>query len=244
MNRGKTAYSSNLSELVEQARSGDPDFAHVPRAHCVEVARNYVKELWHAIGERHKAGESGSNVLRYLTDGADTVVRAAVEFGLYHSGAREKLLSQVAICALGGYGRGELCPHSDLDVCLLYERRLSRPIEALNSFLVPFLWDLGFHAGYTLHSLPEALALSRRDPEVYTTYAQARLLIGAPTVFARLRLLLRGVRQKELMGILQHVRVREHPQDFCPRCIGISTIWSRTLKRTWAGCAIITPRSG
>ncbi len=202
-----------FSELVERAQNEDPGFAHVPRERCVEAARTFIKDQWHAVRERHKAGESGSNVLRQLTESADTVLRGVVEFGVYHTRAGRKLASQVAVCALGGYGRGELCPYSDLDVCLLYNRRLNRPIESLNSYLVPFLWDMGFHAGYTLHGLSEAIALARRDPEVYTTYAQARLIYGDNNTFARLRMLLRGVKQKELAAILQHIRVREHPQE-------------------------------
>lgn len=206
-------HKDDFLALVERARNEDPVFAQVPREHCVDAARTFIKDQWQAVRERHKAGESGSNVLRQLTEAADTVLRGVVDFGIYHTRAGRKLVSQIAVCALGGYGRGELCPYSDLDVCLLYDRRLNRQIESLNSYLVPFLWDMGFHAGYTLHSLTEAIKLARRDPEVYTTYAQARLIHGDTKIFARLRMLLHGVKHKELAAILQHIRVREHPQD-------------------------------
>ncbi|HPO15180.1 MAG TPA: [protein-PII] uridylyltransferase [Candidatus Hydrogenedentes bacterium] len=203
--------SEEFLELVAQAQSGVPAFAQVTREACVEAARTYVREQWQIIRESHQKGESGSNVLRRLTEAADTVLRGVAEFGLYHSGVREKLMSQVAICALGGYGRAELSPRSDLDVCLLYDRRLNRSIEAINQFLVPFLWDMGFQAGYTVHRVSEAIKLSRQDPEVYTSYAQARLILGDSRTFARLKLLLNDLKGHERQNILAHVRLREQP---------------------------------
>ncbi len=199
--------------LMHQAQAGEPGFARVSRETCVEAARAYVHEQWQDIRESHAAGESGSNVLRRLTQAADTVLRGVLEFGLYHSGRREQLLSQTAICALGGYGRRELSPRSDLDVCLLYDRRMNRHIESLNQYLVPFLWDMGFQAGYAIHRVSEAVSLSRQDPEVYTAYAQARLIHGDPRTFARLKLLLSELKDRDRQRILAHVRRREQPEE-------------------------------
>lgn len=205
--------NSRFSELAARARAGDPAFGAVSREECLAAARALVEQHWQAVRQRHAAGESGSNVLRRLTDAADTVVRGVMEFGMYHTGGRDKLVNSVAMCALGGYGRCEMSPRSDLDVCLLYDRRLSREIKALNGYLLPFLWDMGFKTGYALQSVAEAIKLARNDPEVYTTYAQARLLLGADKLFARLRMQLRGLKARDLEPILRHIRRREVPEE-------------------------------
>ncbi len=208
--------SETFAELVRLARGGRPDFRAIPRTQCVHAAREYIEAQWEAVRARHATGESGGNVLRLLTQVADEVVQGAVEFGVYHAGNREKLLARVSICALGGYGRSELCPKSDLDVCLLHNRRLTPDIKALNEYLMPFLWDIGFQTGYTIHSVAEALRLARQEPEVYTTYAQGRLIIGDRGPFARLQQSLGGIRRHERAALLEYVRRREDPEQLLP----------------------------
>ena len=209
--------NNRFPELAARARAGDPAFGAVSREECVEAARRYLAQQWQAVRQKHAAGESGSNVLRRLTEIADTVVRGVVEFGMHHTGEREKLLSSVAVCALGGYGRCEMSPRSDLDVCLLYERRLSHEIKALHGYLLPFLWDMGFKTGYTVQRVSEAVKLARNNPEAYTTYAQARLLLGSNKLFARLRMQLRGLKARDLDPILRHIRKREIPEELPPQ---------------------------
>jgi [protein-PII] uridylyltransferase len=204
--------NDSFSELVMQARGNAEEFANVPRQHCIAVTRAFAEKAWTDIRARHRAGESGSNVLRRLTETADTVMRGITTFGLYHTEGRWKLMNRVAICALGGYGRSELSPKSDLDVCLLYSGRLTRDIRKLNEYLVPFMWDLGFKAGYTIHSVREAAKLARTDPEVYTAYTQARLISGDNDVFARLKLMLLELQPRDLPEIMRHIRKREDPE--------------------------------
>jgi [protein-PII] uridylyltransferase len=207
---------SSFLELTEMARSGDPGFAQIPKQECVEAAREFYASEWARVKERHAAGESGSHVLHLLTEAADAIVSGVTDFGLYAARNRSTILSRISICALGGYGRCELSPRSDLDVCLLYDGKLDRGVQDLNAHLMPFLWDMGFQAGYTLHSVAEAMELAEKDPEVYTTYAQARLILGDATTFARLRLLLADLRSRDTSAIMQHIRVRERPDELPP----------------------------
>lgn len=190
--------STHFQALVESARDNIAAFQAIDRQALVEAARAHFEAHCAAVRARHDAGESGRNVLRALTQGADEVVRGIVEFGLAPLEKRRQVMARVAICALGGYGREELSPCSDLDICLLYDGPFDAEIEALNAFLVPFLWDIGFKAGYAIHSVIEAYDLARTDPEVYTTYAQARLLQGSSATFSRLKLMLAGLRGQPL----------------------------------------------
>lgn len=202
-----------FEELARMARLGDPAFKEVAREDCVAAVRSYARTWWDDIRRRHEEGESGRNVLSMLTDTADTIVRGVADFGLYSVRNRHALLSRVALCALGGYGRRELCPRSDLDVCLLYDQRLDDDVETLSRFLVPFLWDIGYTAGYALHSVREAADLTAEDPQVLTTYAQARLILGDSTTFARLRLMLAEQGARNNAKTIAYIRRRESAES-------------------------------
>lgn len=205
-----------FEQLVAMAQHGDVALAGVSRDDCLDAARRYVRTRWAEIQERHRQGESGGNVVRLLADAADAVVRGAMVFALHFTKADRSLLSRVAICGLGGYGRGQLCPHSDLDVGIIYESRLTQDIRDLSRFLPTFLWDAGFHVGSTVHSVSEALGLAKQDPEVFTTYSQARLITGDNTVFARLRLRTTEIQARHLVQTLTHIRRREDPANLAP----------------------------
>lgn len=173
------------------AREKDPAFRDVTREDCVAAARQYALERRTAIRARHNAGESGLNVVRALTETADELLRGVFDFGLYTVANRSALLSRASLTALGGYGRAELSPYSDLDVCLLYDGHLDNNIKDLNAYLVPFLWDTGFVLNYTIRSVNEAIELATTDLKVYTCILESRLITGDSTTFARLKLNLR-----------------------------------------------------
>ena len=207
------ATDMNMEALVDLAHGDPVSFRKVPYGECVAVVRAHIEAERHKIRQRHASGESGSNVLRNLTSLCDSVVKAAVHFGLARSRNASILMSRVAICALGGYGRAEMSPCSDLDVSLLFDAVLDREIETLNNFLMPFFWDVGFHAGYSLHSVTEAAALAADDARVFTTYAQARLLLGDNMTLGRLKLLLSDINEKTRAQVLLDVRRRERTED-------------------------------
>lgn len=206
--------TQDFRTLVELARAMPAALAELDRQALVNAARTHLKSQWAAIRAQHDSGSSGRTVLRALTQAADEVVRGIVEFGLAPIEMRRPVLGRVSVCALGGYGRGELSPCSDLDVCLLYDGQFDGDIEALNAFLVPFLWDIGFKTGYALHSVAEAYDLARTDPEVFTTYQQARLLFGSNTAFSKLKLQIAGLRDQPIAReVLDMARRRERPAE-------------------------------
>jgi len=82
----------------------------------------------------------------------------------------------VALVAVGGYGRGELCPHSDLDVLLVHD--LENEIEQLASDLWYPIWDEGAKLGHSVRTVREALELAKTDLDTATSLLSVRLLSG------------------------------------------------------------------
>ncbi|NJB68853.1 [protein-PII] uridylyltransferase [Desulfobaculum xiamenense] len=88
-----------------------------------------------------------------------------------------------AVCALGDYGRGELCLHSDIELLLVYEKAI--PPEALDlaqSLLSP-LWDAGFDVTHSFRSIKETLSLARADFAFFASLLDARPVAGSPDIF-------------------------------------------------------------
>jgi [protein-PII] uridylyltransferase len=85
--------------------------------------------------------------------------------------------SSVAVVAVGGYGRGEVSPHSDVDLLVLVDDRRRPGPEDLRGLLYP-LWDAGFQVGHAVCSPKEAIERARGDLEAATSLLEARLVAG------------------------------------------------------------------
>ncbi|MDQ7835381.1 MAG: HD domain-containing protein [Humidesulfovibrio sp.] len=92
-----------------------------------------------------------------------------------------------ALVAVGGYGRGELCPASDVDVLVLYEGAVPPSAEELSRGLFHPLWDIGLDLGHGVRALADGLALAREDTQVLTSLLDIRLISGSESVVARFR---------------------------------------------------------
>ncbi|CAN5504733.1 [protein-PII] uridylyltransferase [soil metagenome] len=91
-----------------------------------------------------------------------------------------------ALVAVGGFGRGELFPHSDVDVLVLLPPGNALVNDALRSSIEGFIaacWDIGLEIGSSVRTLDECLAESQRDVTVQTALLEARYLAGSRRVF-------------------------------------------------------------
>ncbi|MEF2144611.1 MAG: [protein-PII] uridylyltransferase [Desulfovibrionaceae bacterium] len=86
------------------------------------------------------------------------------------------------LAAVGGYGRNELCPSSDVDVLLLFPRRIPGHAEALSSALFHPLWDLGLDLGHGVRTIKDCLSLARTDNQVLSSLLDIRYIAGDPDV--------------------------------------------------------------
>lgn len=91
-----------------------------------------------------------------------------------------------ALVALGGYGRRELCIHSDIDIMILFGSRVPPEAKALsNEFFLP-LWDLGLEVGSVVRDIGDCLSLGRADFEALTSVMDARFICGDSPIYLSL----------------------------------------------------------
>ena len=92
-----------------------------------------------------------------------------------------------ALVAVGGYGRGELHPASDIDILLLVPQAPGLPGSAAVERLVTFLWDIGLEVGHSVRTVAECAEESVGNVSVMTTLIEARLLAGSAALLAAMR---------------------------------------------------------
>ncbi len=114
----------------------------------------------------------------------------------------------VALIAVGGYGRGELHPHSDIDLLILIHRRL-REDPRIAAF-VRLLWDLDLDIGHSVRTVSECLQEAQRDVAVMTTLMERRLLVGSGDLASELD---KVMRRRRLWPSSSYFRAKHDEQE-------------------------------
>jgi [protein-PII] uridylyltransferase len=93
----------------------------------------------------------------------------------------------IAVIALGGYGRSELYPSSDIDLLLLHDRRSKKSIQAVVEALLYPLWDEGCEVGHSVRGVKDAIRFAQEDFHFQVALLDARLLAGSEPLFQDLK---------------------------------------------------------
>ena len=95
------------------------------------------------------------------------------------------IAQQCCLIAVGGYGRGELYPHSDIDLLVLLPEQLpdNTPSDGNIESLIGLLWDIGLTVGHSVRSLSECVSEAKKDITVQTNLIESRFLIGDATLY-------------------------------------------------------------
>jgi [protein-PII] uridylyltransferase len=97
------------------------------------------------------------------------------------------LAARLTLVAVGGYGRGELHPCSDIDILVLVPAPLDEGARARVEQLVSFLWDIGLEVGHSVRTVAECAEESAADVGVMTTLLEARQLAGSTELVQSMR---------------------------------------------------------
>jgi [protein-PII] uridylyltransferase len=133
------------------------------------------------LARRFRADEPVEVLVRERARLVDDLVTRA--WRLHASGATDS----IALVAVGGYGRGELLPCSDVDVMVLLPKGEEPAWTAPLERFLTFLWDIGLETGHSVRTIDECRQEALADLSVATTLFEARLLAGPPSLFEAMR---------------------------------------------------------
>lgn len=95
--------------------------------------------------------------------------------------------SELALVAVGGYGRGHLQPYSDIDLLFVYANKMDKHQQSSVSQYITHLWDIGLEVGQAVRSIKETMSQAKDDITIATNLIEARLLVGCPKTFDKLK---------------------------------------------------------
>ena len=130
-----------------------------------------------------------------------------------------------ALAAVGGYGRGELYPHSDIDVLILLERAPDASERSRIEALIAAMWDVGLEPGHSVRTIEECRKEAAGDITVRTSLLEARRLTGSKTLFGRLQERMREDLDPQAFFLAKraemhqrHARHQDTPYALEPNC--------------------------
>jgi [protein-PII] uridylyltransferase len=172
-----------LDDAVFNLNEFEAALANHP-AKAISHFRALLNHAYTELSERFWAGRSASELVYMQATLIDEILGHA--WRLYFSDTDKN----IALIAVGGYGRGELHPHSDIDLLILLRKNPKPYKDAIVSFTT-FLWDIGLEVGHSVRTLKECVNEAKLDISVATNMQEARLLCGPQDLFEQ---------QKKLTG--------------------------------------------
>src|SRR5579862_3412596 len=151
--------------------------------------KGLLKRQREEIRSRHDAGALGGQIATALTDLYDRVITAAYQLALekVSGSVRPSLLENLALVAVGGYGRGDTAPYSDVDLLFLKSKKAGPAEQDVVNSLVRDLWDYGMKLSQSVRTPEDTIAFARQDLPLRTSLTEARLLVGSQALFADLQ---------------------------------------------------------
>jgi [protein-PII] uridylyltransferase len=139
-------------------------------------------EIARRLEERPYAGTEAAHAYAFLTD---QVLRLAYDFVTtrLHPLANPTTSERLLVMAVGGYGRGEMALHSDVDIGFVTPWKPTAWTETVIEAILYLLWDLGLKVGHSTRSADELVRVGQRDHTVRTAILEARFIWGDEALF-------------------------------------------------------------
>ena len=143
-------------------------------------------ELARRLAETPSAGHDVTAGFSFLIDQLLRVIHDHVTTQLYPVPNRT-LAERLAILAVGGYGRAEMAPHSDVDVAFITPHKRAPWCEQVIETMLYLLWDLGLKVGHSSRTVGDAIRMAREDLTIRTALLESRMVWGEQALYEELR---------------------------------------------------------
>jgi len=142
---------------------------------------NALKNASIILDTRFHAGISANELIHSRAAVIDYLLTKAWNFFIPQN-------SNCCLVAVGGYGRSELHPHSDIDIMIIVDNIKKIPKDAIEKFIT-FLWDMHLNVGHSVRTPKECASEAKKDITIATNMQESRLLIGMHNLFEKQKIL-------------------------------------------------------
>ena len=179
----RSALDAALTATPWRPGSGDG------RAEALALCKEYLAAGRKVLEQRLENGARGTVLVAGYTFLIDEIL------GALYDHAAERVFDEpnptsanrLAFVAVGGYGRAELSPFSDIDLLFLHPWKLIARNEQVIEYVLYMLWDMGLTVGHATRSISDCLARSKKDMTIRTSILESRFLWGDEALFRDLR---------------------------------------------------------
>ena len=181
-------------DRIVDAAALDAALAALPPSDATTLRREATKllkialdagraEIGRRLLERPTCGLQAANAQAYLTDRIVVALHALAVTRL-HPVHNPTAGERLAVVAVGGYGRGEMAPHSDVDIAFLMPGKQTPHAEQVIESMLYALWDLGLKVGHSSRSVDDTVRQALGDVTVRTALLEARFVCGDAPLWA------------------------------------------------------------
>ena len=164
---------------ISQILSATPD-----RTALIDSLKNYISKKRQEIYDLHKDGASGLYIVTRITSLTDKIISEFYdhEVSKYESSHNIPLKDRCSVIAVGGYGRGELNPFSDIDIMFLYREDAKDAVESISTNILYLLWDLRYNIGHSVRTIEDCIKISGTDFTARTAMMESRMITGSESL--------------------------------------------------------------
>ncbi|MEQ9394924.1 [protein-PII] uridylyltransferase [Haliea sp.] len=178
--------SENTPPMTDRDDSLPPELfdpgafaAAIGRGDTLKIGKQALKAAADYLHAEFRSGTRVARLLHLRAQFMDALLGALWD-------SRDWSGVEPALVAVGGYGRGELHPHSDIDILVLLGEDSERCHEQLEQFLTQ-LWDLGLNVGHSVRTVSECCSKARRDITILTNLMETRVIRGPEALMEDVR---------------------------------------------------------
>jgi [protein-PII] uridylyltransferase len=144
-----------------------------------------LRESKEHLISRFRSGKAQETICEEYTEIVDQYFRTSLQESRIGRDLFKKNIP-FAMIAVGGYGRRELCIHSDIDILIVFKRSIPNAVKALSEEVLYPLWDLRLDLGYGMRTIHDCISLAKNDFEVLTSMIDARFIGGDSLLYLTL----------------------------------------------------------
>ena len=175
-------------ELAELAAAHAPESAELRRlvlARFKAALATGRAEARRRLVERRESGDLVARATAFLYD---QLIRLIHEHATRHvyPATNPTVGERLSVVAVGGYGRAEMAPYSDVDLLFLHPYKLTPWGESVVEYMLYLLWDLGLKVGHATRSVDHCIRIAKTDQTIRTALLEARFLAGDQGLYGEL----------------------------------------------------------